>query len=651
MLPKPSLPIFLFGIFTMSVVAQNDRIDSLQRVAQSGESDSVRIAAQSQLAFHYIFNDSKAAWNYLMDAEALLSQTTLPYSTTNIIYVKAVYYDVTGQADSSRFYFEKGYDQSRQFGFPDLEVKFLNGLGMNSWNRGYYQTALDFFLQVLSVNEGLPEDKRIPWSTPYNNIGLIYQELGLYDQALTYHKQALDYRLSDPKLIAQVATSYNNMGICYYHLKQFTEAERAYRSGIEVAKSNNFLRQYYDLLANLANTLVSLHRYREALALNLEVLEPDQKIVLPEKFRMNIHAAAAGVYLQLREPGQAIKHLDAGFQLIENKPDLEFFATDLYRYASATWYMLGDTEKGKAYADRLADILEDRFSKRNAQSMAEMEIKYETAQKEMQLVDQQLKIEQQNVEVARQRNRTIMLMAALVVLILLFIIFYRTYTARQRARMQQAIIDEKERGLEAVFQATEEERQRISKDLHDGIGQQLSGVKMQLETLATEVAEPNLQQKAKTITLNLKQAADEVRVLSHQMMPRSLTELGLVPALQDLLEKTFGGTTIRCAFEHHAMEHRPEAKIELVVYRVVQELISNIIRHAHAHQVTLQLFQTASRLVLTAEDDGIGMQVGSDSFGHGLINMQNRLHAVKGTIQFEANDPSGTLVTVSIPLN
>ncbi len=218
--------------------AQGIATDSLKQLAQTTTNDSVKASALLQLAFQSIFNDSKTAWQQLNQARQLIANKPYTYLQTHATYVLAVYYDVTGMADSARFYFENGLERSLNNGFADLEVKFLNGLGLNNWNRGYYQTALDLFLKVNERNEQLEPSRQIPRSTPLNNIGLIYQEMGLYEKALDYHRQALAIRLNNTALLAQAATPYNNIGICLYHLNRFQEAEETYRKGIALAQQH-----------------------------------------------------------------------------------------------------------------------------------------------------------------------------------------------------------------------------------------------------------------------------------------------------------------------------------------------------------------------------------------------------------------------------
>ncbi len=651
LLRVPCLVIVCFYLF-FQTSAQQAKTDSLKHIAETTTDDSVKVSALLQLAFQSIFNNSKTAWQQLEEALQILEKTkSYPYLKTHARYVKAVYYDATGAVDSARFYFESGLEQSRAYGFTDLEVKFLNGLGLNNWNRGFYLTALDLFLQVDQQNQKLEKSKQIPKSTPLNNIGLIYQEMGLYEKALEYHRQALEIRLSDPNLLAQAATSYNNIGICYYHLKNYKKAEEVYRKGLALAREHKFLRQYYDLAGNIANTLAAMSRYEEAQQFNFEVLNHDPSVKLPDKYLMNISSAAAGIYLNLGKKDLALPLLQKCFALIEQKPELEFYASDVYRYASAYYYSKGDSRKGRAYGDKNQEILEQRFSRRNAESLAEMEIKYQTAEKERKILDQQLVIEQGKLLLARQRNQNIILIATLIVLVLLTVIGFIYIRARQKVREQQLLLSEKQQRLNAVLQATEEERQRIARDLHDGIGQQLSGAIMQLESVMHSNDSGTQPVQIGLLIENLRKTSAEVRTLSHQMMPRSLSEMGLVPAIHDLLNRSFAGTPVQCSFQHHQIVGRFDASIELILFRVVQELLNNIIRHARANQVSVNLLRMNNKLRLTVEDDGVGFDADTVNKGYGLMNIRSRVESVNGIVLFERNGQAGTLVTVTVPIH
>ncbi len=226
---------------------------------------------------------------------------------------------------------------------------------------------------------------------------------------------------------------------------------------------------------------------------------------------------------------------------------------------------------------------------------------------------------------------------------------------RLQAERDAAIIDEREQGLNAVITATEEERQRIAKDLHDGVVQSLTGIRLnmaQQARLLTDLS-PEAKSSLKETTSNLDDSISEIRGISHQMMPRALQETGLVPALEDMLEKSLGSTDIKFEFEHHRVEgERYESRKEVSLYRIAQELVNNVIKYSEAKAVSVQLFKTKSHLALIVEDNGKGFEYEDQANrnGIGLMNIASRVQAVQGELDYQPSPKQGTVATIRIPL-
>ncbi len=238
---------------------------------------------------------------------------------------------------------------------------------------------------------------------------------------------------------------------------------------------------------------------------------------------------------------------------------------------------------------------------------------------------------------------TTIVIVLLVIGLFSFIGFLKT---RRQHKHDQIRIEEQQKGLTAVIQAQEEERKRIAKDLHDGIVQQLGGLKLGLQKvfMDSETKESN------RLVSILDDSAQELRELSHRMMPRSLSELGLVPALEDMLENSLGNTDIKYQFEHFGIKDRFEENIEIAIYRIAQELINNVIKHSMADKVNVQLFKSGNDILLIVEDNGKGINTLQQKYGIGLLNISSRLDTINGKVNFEPSPESGTLATIKIPL-
>lgn len=298
----------------------------------------------------------------------------------------------------------------------------------------------------------------------------------------------------------------------------------------------------------------------------------------------------------------------------------------------------------KAYSS----IKDSLITEKRTEELAKMETKFKTAQKEK----ENLVLKQ---ETQAQRSWIIGLISASIIVLLLGLYYVQRTKRIAAAKRDAAIISERERGLKAIIEATEDERKRIAKDLHDGIVQSLTGLslRMQKQANSEEVASSKLKNEIDETRAVLDESIAEVRGISHQMMPRVLSEMGLVPALDDMLGKSLGNTEIEYEFEHHNVdEARFKETVEISLYRICQELVNNIIKHSEAKTVSVQLLKTKTHLVLIVEDNGKGFSYegSGNRNGIGLMNIQSRAKAVDGEVNYEPSPQQGTVASVRVPI-
>ncbi|MFK8058915.1 MAG: ATP-binding protein [Polaribacter sp.] len=212
-----------------------------------------------------------------------------------------------------------------------------------------------------------------------------------------------------------------------------------------------------------------------------------------------------------------------------------------------------------------------------------------------------------------------------------------------------AIVKEKERGLKALIDAQETERGRIARELHDGVVQQIGSIILKSRNFFSK-QDLSKEKESQELLERLENSNQDLRNISHQMMPRALKELGILSALNDLLENSLTFVNIKFSLEHFNIEERLPQKIEITIYRIVQELINNIIKHSKASEVSVQLFNAKNSIILIVEDNGVGFTSDKKKKGIGLLNISSRLDMVNGAVNFEPSPKSGTLVTIKIPL-
>lgn len=318
---------------------------------------------------------------------------------------------------------------------------------------------------------------------------------------------------------------------------------------------------------------------------------------------------------------------------------------DCLQQLSMAYEMKGDLGMALKLHRQYAAMSDSLKNDLRLQQVTELELRFGTSEKEREnsLLLQQYA--EQQLALTRQRVWIVGLSGAALIVLVIGLLAIQQNRQREAAKRDAAIIAEREQGLRAIIVATEEERKRIAKDLHDGIVQSLTGLGLQLQN--ANVANPEIDRSRAV----LNEAIAEVREISHRMMPRALAELGLVPAVADMLDRTLGASGIRNTFNHHGMEQRLDEATEIAFYRISQELVNNILKHAKAKEVTLQLMRSASHLLLLVEDNGVGMaRDRSLTTGIGLTNIQSRVNALNGTLRIEPGNSCGMVVMVRVPI-
>jgi len=201
----------------------------------------------------------------------------------------------------------------------------------------------------------------------------------------------------------------------------------------------------------------------------------------------------------------------------------------------------------------------------------------------------------------------------------------------------------------------EDERKRIARELHDELGQVLTTQRIALEELAskfTHMDESQIQEKLKDIVLNLDQVADTARAISENLRPGVLDLLGLSAAFEQHLNKFMTSTKLKCKLEMSQEEFNVSPNVATVMFRILQESLTNIARHAHANTVEVRLAELNDELILIVEDDGEGIQEipSGTRKGFGIMGMKERINLLGGNFILESDPHRGTRIEANIPL-
>jgi signal transduction histidine kinase len=677
-------------------------IDSLYYYAQLIQNiqhdDVTKTYAYSSLMYSYSrykghFPEAKKySLQNIWAASQINELSYLSDSYTNL----AIYYMEQSQLDSSSLYYKIALDYAQTIPDPVRVKRILGNYANVLLKQGNLKLAREYAIIGLTI-DSISMDKS-GLAIGFKLLGNIYLYEAHYDESLEAYQKAItlfEYLKDTSNLIS----TRNNQAIVYDYIKNYKLAEQLHlsnlslveKSGVDVdkisvlvnlgnvyEKQNRkteqkkmldealFLAEKFDVKSskaqinnNLGNFYYYENDFNQALYYFKKALEAH--IIIGNKNEEALCRSNIGwAYMQLGNKNNSIANFEAALAIAHQIGSKDKRLISLDGLASV-YAHFGDYKKAIEYKDLFISLNDSILGEKTQNRLAELQTLYESEKKEREIdrlkqsdALNNLVINEKELIISRLNwQRTVLGLSGLIIILIAFVLT-RWIKIKKEKEKAAAILAEREAGLEAVFEATEEERKRIAKDLHDSVGQQLSGFKLAWQNQMLDISSNSVKSQHNSTKLSdiLDDAIAEVRSISHQMMPRILQEEGLVPAISDMLEKVFRNSTVSFTFEHYGVEERLSEKIEIGLYRICQELVSNIIKHASASKVSVQLFKNAHLLILLVEDNGIGMNFELDKReGIGLLNISSRVETIHGEFNLEPSPISGTLATIRIPIN
>lgn len=353
--------------------------------------------------------------------------------------------------------------------------------------------------------------------------------------------------------------------------------------------------------------------------------------------------------LQVANSNLALKKVDVVIEMLNQS--ITNFPNDSNKQSalkmlSSAYKAKGDDAKALSTLQQMMVLKDSLITIETNTTIDALKANYEADKQAKELELQKVKIKQQQT----------IILAISIGSVLLLSLFFLMYSKRQHAlknKMATAILEEQNKAAIAVLAAEEKERKRIASDLHDGIGQMMSAVKMNLSSLASKVNISNEQDVIlldKTLAL-IDESCKELRSVSHNMMPNALLKSGLSSAVKTFLDK-LDHKKLKVHLHTEGLENRLPDTIEIVLYRVIQETVNNVIKHANANQLDIALIKDKDGISCTIEDNGIGFTQDQTTInnGIGLKNIKARIAYLQGTVEWDSTINKGTLVAIHVPV-
>ena len=517
---------------------------------------------------------------------------------------KATIFEIDSEVDSALVVWKLLFSE-----YPDmpseLYAKALTNFGLLEFRLGNLQQAK---INLQKVKKIWIEQEHVSGIITANqNLSAIYFEARALDSAALFAKNALalSQSIQDTSAIGYALTALSGI---YSDMGKYDLAKQYLNQSIQWNSSRNQIEIYtYDLL-------------------NLAVLFE----------RKNLSDSAFFYYAVVDSIARKRGYSDLLIRSLFNQSFLQ--------------NELGNSDAAFHFMDQ-AVFLEDSLKEsRHASELAELQVKYGTARKEAQIA-----VLEQQKDRSRSRLVAISIGSILTLIACGFIIFFLRYRIRITKALNQRKLEQLEKEkqvdrLESIVITQEKERKRIARDLHDDIGSLLSTAIIQL----SRVKNLELLEKIKPIVFSaestIRNVSTEIRRVAHDMMPSTLLKLGLVDGIEDFLEKIKeGDNTIEVEFKFQKFTERLKEEREIMIYRIVQELVQNTLKHSGATQISLKFEIVDSFITLHYTDNGRGFSLANTEEGIGLENINGRVAYLKATMIFKSEENEGVSYKIKIP--
>lgn len=667
------LLIFL-PVFGLSQPKNQIRIDSLNSLISNAKQDTNKAFLLGKLAFEYLQSDIDRAIEYEEQSLNLAKQLSWKKGMADSYTELGNYY--TEQFDN-KLAIENYTNAVRlweQLGNKAALAKTYTNIGIAYQNENNLPNSLEFYFKALNIAEEIKDFNLVAFEQ--SNIGSLYQIIGDYKKAIQYDSLSMDYFKKTGNQ-EEVAGNLVGLGNAYKSLGNLDQALDAMLEGLKIYTEMNYPFGKALSLCNIATVYDAQKNYLKALKFQHQAL--NEFTMLHDENGMSTAQLQLGDYYYkiALEPGYMIQDkliptsknecLHLSISYLQKAIPVLAKRNSLSDLSVAYKIMADDQRELKNYEAAIESYLKYNFYKdsvfsiETAQKIANHETQHEIDLREskIKLLAKDITLKDINAQNQRTtRNALIGGILALLMISTLLIVYYKRKQQSEKMladeKINTLLKDQELQSVSNMLEVQEQERTRIAADLHDRLGSMLSTVKLYFNSVEEQIDQmkaQNKEQYSKATSL-LDEACDEVRKISHNLVSGELIKFGIVSALNQLKETINETGKLQINVLSFGMEHRLDSSIEISLYRVIQEMMNNILKHSKASEVTIQLNKDENNLNIVVEDNGIGFdhEAALQKNGMGLKSIETRIKQLKGSVSYDTGKGRGTTTIIDIPV-
>lgn len=621
---------FILLIGSLSTQAQQDsKIETLKReLNQLTDTSRVEMLLELAVEFERLSSDSMI-W-YAEKAKTL--SIALEYDVgqfTALSHIGNAWADI-GDFSKALDFFKNALALSEKIGDKKIQSNAFNRLGSIYRSLEDYPTAIDYYIKCLQIREEIGDTRGI--SVASGNIGYAYLKFGEEEEAEKYFDKMIEMALVLKDTIP-IINGYLNFGLLYENSERYQQAIAAYEEGIRLAYLINDeygLGIMFGNLGNVHSVLGDFDKSIEYLDKSFKIKEQGGRAVsiAYTEFHYQRSYFRAGKYNESIAKGKQI------LKMLENYPYSELSINAL-EYLEKAYVEKDNLPLAYKYRTEHDLIQDSIFNAEKSQQVSRLRTLYETEKSDRKIDEQEVEIQLLATTNTFQQRLTIAIASALLLAFGL-IYFYRSNKFSLKSQKLQELFSQKLLGYQ------EEERQRISRDLHDSIGQSLVLIKNKVQLKKDEETSSLI---AKTL--------EEVQLLSKQLHPVLLEKLGLTKSMTKLAEDLDNSTDIFVDSEIADVDGLFPIDQQLHIYRIMQEAISNMVKHADTVSARVSIEKSEKTITCSVIDRGKGFDLVEEPEKFQSLGMQTlkeRTKILQGKLLIDSTKGKGTSIILSIDI-
>lgn len=635
--------------------AQTKKLDSLVRkINQYQKRDTVRVKLIIDYALNAANDNTTKLLPYINEAISISKEKKYLRGLQTAYVHLQIYYSDRGDIEKARIYGDTAmrYLKNDTSKLAMTNLAWLhNNMAGDYAKLSDYQQAINNLIKAATIFERYEPNSL---AATYGNIALMYAYLMLPEQAMEYDKKAIAAaeKTGDILNITRRNLGYTSRLI---DAKRYSEAEQVLDKVESFVMKLDNSSTYIFFYQNKGLVSKGRNRYDEAVSYLKKAydytLKNDDKLT-----QTVILNPLAEVLQKAGRPAEAKQYLDT---LLAKSLTYRIRDGELSAYRQlADWYgQKKDYRTANTFLLKRLSLSDSLSSEETKEKISMMETRFKVRGKdsEIKILQDEKKIQQ--LSLRQKSTLNYILAGGALALIAFALLSYRNYRHRQKLQQQRITELETEKQLsatEAVLKGEEQERSRLAKDLHDGLGGMLSGIKLSLNNMKGNLIMTSENADAFEMSIGmLDNTIREMRRVAHNMMPEMLVKYGLDTALKELCREISRSTGLQANYQSLGMDKiSVEQSVAIAVYRIVQELSGNAIKHSDAKNLLVQAHALSDekQLVVTVEDDGKGFDPKQleTATGMGWMNIRNRVDFLKGKLDINSAPGTGTSVLLEI---